>query len=102
MKQDFDESRNYDDAASEAIELGNRLADRDQEANVWDIADGLLAGAVQYWLYSRQPCGDPFCEECEAVNSAEKRLSEILALTQELAKDSEYYHSPTDVNVGTA
>jgi hypothetical protein len=53
----------YDVAAREAVELGNRLADEDQEAHLWDLADGLLAGAIQYWLYARQPCGDPRCEE---------------------------------------
>jgi hypothetical protein len=49
----------FDAAFSKAVDLGNRIADKDKDADLWDIADGLLAGAIQYWLYSRQPCGDP-------------------------------------------
>ena len=52
----------YDEAARQTVELGNRIADDDEQADVWDIADGLLAGAIQYWFYSRQPCGDPTCQ----------------------------------------
>ena len=48
----------FDAAFTKAVDLGNKLAGKDKEADLWDIADGLLAGAVQYWLYSRQPCGD--------------------------------------------
>jgi hypothetical protein len=92
----------YDVAAREAVELGNRLADEDQEAHLWDLADGLLAGAIQYWLYARQPCGDPRCEECADVSTAEQRLAMLRQLTDEYARDSEYYHTPTDSNVGRA
>lgn len=92
----------YDEAAQEAVELGNRLADADQETDVWDVADGLLAGAVHYWLYSRQPCADPRCDDCAAIRFAEQRLAELLRFTEELAKESEYFHSPHDVNVGRA
>ena len=45
----------FDSAFSKAVDLGNKLADKDKDADLWDIADGLLAGAIQYWLYSRQP-----------------------------------------------
>ena len=37
----------FDAAFSKAVDLGNRLAGKDKEADLWDIADGLLAGAVQ-------------------------------------------------------
>jgi hypothetical protein len=47
----------YDEAAREAVELANRISDDDSEADLWDIADGLLAGAIHYWLYSRQHLG---------------------------------------------
>ena len=47
----------FDAAFSKAVDLGNKIAGKDKEADLWDIADGLLAGAIQYWLYSRQPCG---------------------------------------------
>ena len=97
-----DEATTYDQAAREAVALGNRIADDDNEADLWDIADGLLAGAVQYWLFSRQPCGDPMCEECEPMSTAEARLPELLRLVEEFARDSDYFHSPTDSNVGRA
>ena len=68
-----DEGHPFDQAFSQAVDLGNQIADDDDKADLWDIADGLLAGAVQYWLYSRQPCGDPACEECLPVSTAQAR-----------------------------
>ena len=78
-------------AARRAVELGNELAGQDQEADLWDIADGLLAGAIHFWLYSRQPCGDAMCEDCSPVATAELRMAELRRLIEELATDSEYY-----------
>ena len=92
----------FDEAFSGAVDLGNQMANRDPEADAWDIADGLLAGAIQFWLYSRQPCGDPRCEDCAPVATAEGRMQSLQKLIQELAPESEYYHSPTDINVGRA
>ncbi len=92
----------YDTAATQAVELGNRLADADQQADLWDIADGLLAGAIQYWLWSRQPCADPACPDCFALSTAELRLKELQRLVEELARTSEYFHSPTDTGAGHA
>ena len=92
----------FDSAFTKAVDLGNRLADRDKDADLWDIADGLLAGALQYWLYSRQPCGDPRCQDCMPISTAESRLQELRRLAAELASDSEYYHTPTDSNAGRA
>jgi hypothetical protein len=40
----------FESAFAKAVDLGNKLADKDKDADLWDIADGLLAGAVQYWL----------------------------------------------------
>jgi hypothetical protein len=92
----------FDSAFTKAVDLGNRLADRDKDADLWDIADGLLAGALQYWLYSRQPCGDPRCQDCLTISTAEARVEELKRLVRELASDSEYYHTPTDSNAGRA
>ncbi len=92
----------YDDAARQAVELGNRLAEAEPEADLWDISDGLLAGAVHYWLYSRQPCDDAFCEDCAPVSTAELRMAELLREIQRMAQESDYYHAPTDSNVGRA
>jgi len=92
----------FDAAFDKAVAIGNELAEGDRDADVWDVGDGLLAGAIQYWLYSRQPCGDPRCEECMPINTAEGRMAELLRLVRQFAEDSEYYHSPSDVNVGRA
>lgn len=97
-----DMSDPYDAAATEVVELGNRLANEDEEADLWDIADGLIAGAVQYWLYTRQPCGDPRCEDCFPINTAEQRLAELMRFIEQFARESEYFHSPNDINVGRA
>ena len=63
----------FSEAFGKAVDLGNRIADTDDKADIWDIADGLLAGAVQYWLYSRQPCSDPECED--ACRSARRKAA---------------------------
>lgn len=89
-------------AARRAVELGNDIANRDEQADLWDIADGLLAGAIHYWLYSRQPCDDPMCEDCAPISTAEQRMAELLKLTDDLARDSEYFHTPNDSNAGRA
>ena len=61
-----------------------------------------LAGAIQYWLYSRQPCGDPRCRDCMPVSTAEGRMAELKRLMGELAAESEYFHTPADANAGRA
>ena len=76
------------------------FADDDDKADLWDIADGLLAGAVQYWLYSRQPCGDPSCEECLPISTAAGRIAELKRLIDQFSEESQYFHTPTDANVG--
>ena len=90
----------YDLAAQQSVELANQLADADQEADIWDIADGLLAGAIHYWLYSRQPCEDPKCNEC--LHTAEERMGDLMQMAEEMAENSTYYHTPNDRNVGRA
>ena len=103
MKQEFhEEATPFDAAFTDAVDLGNKLAERDKDADLWDIADGLLAGAIQYWLYSRQPCKDPRCTECLPVSTAEGRMAEMQRLIRQLSAESEYYHSPNDSNVGRA
>ena len=73
----------FDAAFTDAVNLGNQIADRDKEADLWDIADGLLAGAIQYWLYSRQPCKDPRCVECMPISTAEGRMAELQRRSEE-------------------
>jgi hypothetical protein len=91
-----------DAAFSKTVDLANKMADKDKDADLWDIADGLLAGAIQYWLYSRQPCGDTRCQDCMPISTAEGRMSELKRLIEQLASESEYFHTPTDSNAGRA
>lgn len=100
--QEFSEISPYEEAASEAVELANRLAGQDEGADPSDIADGLLAGAVHYWLYSRQPCGNPACEDCAGFSTSRERVEELISLIREFAETSDYYHSPYDSDVGRA
>lgn len=97
-----DQANAYDEAAAQAVELGNKIADADQQADIWDIADGLVAGAIQYWLYARQPCGDSSCQDCAPLATAELRLKELQRLVEELSRTSEYFHSPHDIGAGHA
>jgi hypothetical protein len=92
----------FDEAFGRTVDLGNEIADGDEKADLWDVADGLLAGAVQFWLYARQPCGDPRCEECLPISTAESRLEELRRLVSQFSEESQYFHSPTDSNVGRA
>ena len=92
----------FDEAAEQAVALGNRLAEQNPDADAWDIASGLLAGVVHYWLYAHQPCGDPYCESCAEVATAEQRLRRLLDETRQSAEESDYYHTPHDSNVWTA
>ena len=94
----------FDEAFKRAVEIGNHLVkdEKETEADTWDVADGLLAGAIQFWLFSRQPCGDPRCEDCEPVSTSHGRMLALQQLVREFAEESEYFHSPTDSNVGRA
>lgn len=97
-----DDGQVFDEAAWRTVDLGNSLAQEDEDADVWDIADGLLAGAVQYWLYSREPCDNPRCEDCAPFSTAERRVAELMRLLRQYAEESEYFHSQNDTNVGRA
>lgn len=97
-----DPDMTFDAVFEQTVELGNRHAQKYQDVDVWDIADGLLAGAIQFWLYAHQPCGDPRCEECATISTAEGRVAEMQRMIRQFTEESEYYHSPNDVNVGRA
>ncbi len=92
----------FDEAARQAVELANNFADAHPEADIWDIADGMLAGAVHFWLYSRQPCDDPMCEDCAPVSTAELRQTALKQLIRQFSEESDYYHTPTDSNAAWA
>jgi hypothetical protein len=102
MKASIQRASSFDDAADGAVALGNRLLDENADADPWDVASGLLAGAVHFWLYSRQPCGDAQCLDCADISSAEQRLERLVEELRRCAEESTYYHSPNDHNVGRA
>ena len=92
----------YDEAAQAVIDLGNRILDTRAEPDEMELASGLLAGAIEFWLFSRQPCEDPLCETCADRNTAEKRLRSLTEEMEQSARESDYYHTRYDENVGTA
>jgi len=92
----------FEEAFGKTVDLGNRIAENDSKPDLWDVADGLLAGALQFWLYSRQPCGDPLCEDCGPISTAQGRMAELRKLMDQFTNESEYFHSPQDANVGRA
>jgi hypothetical protein len=92
----------YEEVAESIVELGNRMLAEDESADIWEVASGIMAGAVQFWLYSRQPCKDPFCQACEDIGSPEHRLAALLKETRNLAQESDCYVSANDVTIGTA
>jgi len=92
----------FDSAFTRPSTSGTGSRTRIKDADLWDIADGLLAGALQYWLYSRQPCGDPRCHDCMPISTAQGRMAELKRLMEQLSAESEYFHTPTDANAGRA
>lgn len=99
---DEEDTTIIDNAAEQVVELGNHMLEADDDADSWDVADGLLAGAIQFWLYSRQPCDDPRCENCAEVSTAELRMRKLIEEARRCAEESSYYETPFDMNVGRA
>ena len=92
----------YDQVAESVIDMGNRMMDDDDSVDMWEVASGMLAGAIQFWLFSRQPCEDPFCEACANLSSADLRVLALIEESRRVAEDSDYYSSPNDIQIGTA
>lgn len=96
------ENELFEMAAEQTVALGNELLESDEDIDSWEVASGMLAGAIQYWLFSRQPCGEEDCDTCTEVATAAQRLQMLLGETRLLAEESEYYHTPNDGDVGRA
>ncbi len=92
----------FEESARQAVEMANRIAEQFPDADLREIADGLLSGAVHFWLYARQPCEDPTCTDCAEIATAELRTSKLMEHAKDFAEHSDYFHSPTDHNVGRA
>lgn len=92
----------FDDAADQVVDLGNQIADANPEGDLWAIADGLIAGAVHFWLYAHQPDEQADEDEMDGLMTASQRIEALVGLLRESAIDSEYLHSPHDLDVGRA
>lgn len=92
----------FDEAADQVVDLGNEIADANPDGNLWAIADGLIAGAVHFWLYAHQPDGQGDDEEMDGLMTASQRIDALVNLLKESAMESEYLHSPHDHDAGRA
>ncbi|MDT8438084.1 MAG: hypothetical protein RQ729_03610 [Wenzhouxiangellaceae bacterium] len=99
---DDDSELLFDESADQVVDLGNEIADANPDGNLWAIADGLIAGAVHFWLYAHQPDGSDDDESMEGLMTASQRIETLIALLKESAAESEYLHSPHDPDVGRA
>ena len=91
----------YDHVAETIVEMGHRMLE-DESADVWEVASGIMAGAIQFWLYSRQPCEDVFCQACADISNPDRRLAALLREARAVAEESDNYCSVNDVTTGTA
>lgn len=92
----------FDDTADQVVDLGNQIAEENPEASLWAIADGLIAGAVHFWLYAHQPDEHADSEDMEGLMTASQRIETLIGLLRESAMESEYLHSPNDLDTGRA
>ncbi|MEX2499407.1 MAG: hypothetical protein WD397_11095 [Wenzhouxiangellaceae bacterium] len=92
----------FDDAADQVVDLGNQITDANPEGDLWAIADGLIAGAVHFWLYAHQPDEQADEDEMDGLMTASQRIEALVGLLRESAIDSEYLHSPNDLDAGRA
>lgn len=92
----------FDDAADQVVDLGNEIAETNPDADLWAIADGLIAGAVHFWLYAHQPESISHEDDLEGHRTASERIETLNRLLQESALESEYLHSPHDADAGSA
>ncbi len=93
----------FDSAFAKAVDLGNRLADKDKDADLWDIADGpARRGASVTGCIRASLAAIRGCQDCMPISTAEGRMAELKRLVDQLASESEYFHTPTDANAGRA
>lgn len=90
----------FDHAADEVVDLANELAESNLEEDMWELAEGILAGAIHFWLYAHQPHGSE--EEWKEVSTAERRMKMLLESVYASAEESDYFHTPGDWDAGTA
>lgn len=88
--------------AQDVVELANNIAASNEDADLAAIADGVLAGAVHYWLFANKPCGNQRCDNCATISTPEGRMAALKLKLGEFAEGSDYYHSPDDILAGRA
>jgi len=96
---DDDDLALFNGAADAVVELGNQLGLEHPDADPWALADGLLAGAVHFWMFAHQPQEHP---DEDDLMSARERLAGLVRQAVQSAEESEYLHSPKDEDVGSA
>ena len=97
--EDDDNLALFNAAADAVVDLGNRLAEEHPDTDPWALSDGLIAGAVHFWLYAHQPLDPP--DEHDMM-SARERIEELVRQVRQSSEDSDYLHSPRDEDVGRA
>ena len=103
MTTNHDESSElFDQAAEDVVEIGNKLTEGSEDADPWEVSSGMLLGAVQFWMFTHQPCDEDGCEGCADIATAHQRLTLLLDEVRDMAESSEYFHSPNDLDVGKA
>ncbi len=102
MSTNNDEGVIFEEVAEKVVALANEYGDQGEDVDPWEVAAGLLAGTVQFWLFSHQPCDEKNCKDCEPISTAQIRLKMLLNEVTELAESSDYFHSPNDSDVGNA
>ena len=98
----LDAGEQFARAFVELIRTTDHLTQERPEADRWEIADGLLGGALQYWLYSRQSCGCFECDACVLNGTAEGRMVELHKLMLHFAFASLANRSAVSQGFGSA
>jgi hypothetical protein len=62
-----------------------------------EIAAGMVAGAIHFWLGAHHPCDRDYCDVCVESNTPQKRLAQLLEMVTCLARASPNYRAENDV-----
>lgn len=63
-------------------------------ADLVDVANDILLGAVQFWLYAQQVCSDESCTRCAVYRGAAKRMQALKGVVENAAIQSDYLAEP--------
>jgi len=91
----------FNEAFTRTVDVGNTSRSGQQGGPV-DIAMACWRARCNSGCIRGQPCGDPNCEDCIPIATAEGRMSELRKLIGQFTTESDYFHTPHDQNVGRA